>query len=118
MTVAARQRPPVGTLVLDHVAHFVPDLAAAARTLEALGFTVTAPSAQRTEQGLTGTTNICAMLDEGYLEFLAPAGDTPQARRLRAAMQRYAGVHLACFGTPAAQAEHARVGWHGFDPQP
>jgi len=118
MTAAARQRPNPGTLFLDHVSHFVPDLAAARRTLEALGFAVTPPSAQRTQDGPAGTANVCVMLDAGYLEFLAPVADTPNAARLRAAMQRYAGVHLACFGTPAAKEEHARLERHGFDPLP
>jgi hypothetical protein len=58
------------------------------------------------------------MLEKGYLEFLAPTADTPNAQRLRAAMHRYPGVHLACFGTPSAEDEHARLGWHGFDPPP
>jgi hypothetical protein len=118
MLTANRQRPPAGTLFLDHVSHFVPDLAAAAEALHALGFAVTPVSAQHTQDGLAGTSNVCVMLDDGYLEFLAPTADTPNAGRLRAAMQRYAGVHLACFGTPAAVDEHARLGGHGFEPQP
>ena len=107
-----------GELVLDHVAHFVPDLDAAARALEALGFTVTPPSAQQTQEGPAGTSNVCLMLEEGYVEFLAPTADTPNARRLRAAMQRYQGVHLCCFGTPDAEGEHLRLQTHGFEPQP
>lgn len=118
MPIAARQRPPAGTLFLDHIAHFVADLAAAAQALEALGFTVTAPSAQHTRDGPAGTSNVCVMLEQGYLEFLAPTADTPNAQRLRDAMRRYPGVHLACFGTPAASEEHARLGRHGFDPLP
>lgn len=58
------------------------------------------------------------MLEAGYLEFLSPTAATPNAARLRALMQRYAGVHLACFGTPAAEEEHARLAAHGFAPQP
>lgn len=118
MQTANRQCPPPGTLFLDHVSHFVPELDAAARALQALGFTVTPPSAQQTQDGPAGTSNVCVMLEAGYLEFLAPTTDTPNAERLRAAMQRYRGVHLACFGSPAAEDEHARLGWHGFDPQP
>jgi len=118
MQVANRQRPPAGTLFLDHVSHFVPDLEAAAAALRGLGFAVTPVSAQQTQDGPAGTSNVCVMLDEGYLEFLAPTADTPNAARLRAAMQRYPGVHLACFGTPAAEDEHARLGGHGFEPQP
>lgn len=96
----------------------MPDLRSAAQALEALGFTLTPPSAQQTQDGPAGTSNVCVMLDEGYIEFLAPTADTPNAQRLRAAMRRYPGVHLACFGTPAAEEEHARLGWHGFEPQP
>jgi hypothetical protein len=118
MQTANRQRPPPGTVFLDHVSHFVPELDAAARALQALGFTVTPPSAQQTQDGPAGTSNVCVMLEEGYLEFLAPTADTANAARLRTTMQRYPGVHLACFGTPAAEEEHARLGWHGFEPQP
>lgn len=110
--------PRPGELVLDHVSHFVPDLGAAARALRTLGFVVTPESAQRTQDGPAGTSNVCVMLAHGYLEFLAPTADTPAAARLRAAMRRYPGVHLACFGTPAAEEEHARLAAHGFAPQP
>ena len=118
MQTANRQRPPPGTVFLDHVSHFVPELDAAAGALRALGFTVTPVSAQQTQDGPAGTSNVCVMLEEGYLEFLAPTADTANAARLRTAMLRYPGVHLACFGTPAADDEHARLGWHGFEPQP
>ena len=107
-----------GELVLDHVSHFVPDLGAASRALEALGFVVTPPSAQQTQDGPAGTSNVCVMLEDGYLECLAPTMDTPNAQRVRASMQRYLGVHLVCFGTPDAAGEHARLKSHGFDPQP
>ena len=118
MQAANRQRPPAGTLFLDHVSHFVPALDAAGAALRSLGFAVTPVSAQQTQDGPAGTSNVCVMLEDGYLEFLAPTAETPNAARLRAAMQRYPGVHLACFGTPAAEDEHARLGWHGFEPQP
>jgi hypothetical protein len=58
------------------------------------------------------------MLDAGYLEFLTPTMDTPNAQRMRKSMRRYRGVHLVCFGTPAAEEEHARLERHGFAPQP
>ncbi len=118
MCAAATQIPPPGCLYLDHVSHFVPDLAAAARALEALGFAVTPVSEQRTQDGPAGTANVCVMLEHGYLEFLAPTADTPNAQRLRATMQRYPGVHLCCFGTPDADGEHRRLADHGFAPQP
>jgi len=118
MAVAAQQIPPPGSLYLDHVSHFVPDLGAAARALEALGFAVTPASAQRTQEGPAGTSNVCVMLEHGYLEFLAPTMDTPSAQRLRATMARYPGVHLCCFGTPDAEAERQRLEAHGFSPLP
>jgi hypothetical protein len=123
MGAAAQQVPPPGGLYVDHVSHFVPELGAAARALEALGFAVTPESAQRTQDGPAGTSNVCVMLEHGYLEFLAPNGsnpdaDTPNAQRLRSAMQRYAGVHLCCFGTPDAKGEQSRMQNHGFEPQP
>ena len=112
-----------GELVVDHVSHFVPELSAASHALEALGFAVTPESAQQTQDGPAGTSNVCVMLEQGYLEFLAPDGsnpdaDTPNAQRLRASMRRYPGVHLACFGTPDAPGEHRRLSDHGFGPLP
>jgi hypothetical protein len=118
MRIADRQRPPPGSLFLDHVSHFVPQPGAAGALLESLGFAVTPLSAQRTRDGPAGTANRCVMLGEGYLEFLTPTADTPNARRMRKSMRRYRGVHLACFGTPAAQEEHARLKRNGFAPQP
>jgi hypothetical protein len=118
MSAADRQRPPPGALYLDHVSHFVPDLDAAGALLERLGFAVTPVSAQVTQEGPAGTSNRCVMLAEGYLEFLTPTMDTPNAARMRKSMRRYRGVHLVCFGTPAAEEEHARLARHGFAPQP
>lgn len=118
MRVADRQRPPPGALYLDHVSHFVPSLDAAGALLEALGFAVTPVSAQVTQDGPAGTSNRCVMLRDGYLELLSPALETPNARRMRASMKRYRGVHLVALGTPAADEEHARLARHGFAPQP
>lgn len=86
--------------------------------LEALGFVVTPYSEQATQEGPAGTANRCVMLGEGYLEFLSPIADTPHARRTRAAMARYPGVHILALGTPAAAEEHARLERHGFAPLP
>jgi hypothetical protein len=118
MPIADRQRPPPGKLFLDHVSHFVPDLERARALLERLGFAVTPLSAQATQDGPAGTSNRCVMLAEGYLEFLTPTANTPNAARLRKSMRRYRGVHLVCFGTPAADEEHARLAAHGFARQP
>ncbi len=107
-----------GSLVLDHVGHFVPDLGAAAAALEALGFVLTPYSAQTTPEGPTGTANRCVMLGQGYIELLAPVADTPHARRTREAMSHHRGVHLLALGTPAAAEEHVRLARHGFAPLP
>lgn len=104
MNLAERQKPPPGTLFLDHLSHFVSDLDAAAAIFEKLGLAVTPVSAQMTPQGPLGTSNRCVMLEEGYLEILAPRPDI--------------GLRLACFGTPDAEGEHRRLSDHGFDPSP
>ncbi len=116
--IAERQKPPPGELFLDHVAHFVPDLAAAGALAQSLGFAVTDESVHRIGGAPAGTSNRCIMLEEGYVEILAPTLDTPNARRVRGLMKRHHGVHLACFGTPAAEAEHRRLADHGFQPEP
>lgn len=116
--IAQRQKPAPGELFLDHVSHFVPDLGAAAELLQRLGFAVTPPSAQVAEGRQVGASNRCVMLEQGYLEILTPTHDTPTAQRMRARIDRFVGVHLACFGTPDAEGEHRRLAAHGFEPQP
>ena len=91
---------------------------AAVALLEKLGFHSTPVSMHQVSGKPAGTSNRCVMLREGYLEILAPTLDTPNARRVRARMARYAGVHLVCYGTPSAEAEHARLAAHGFEPEP
>ena len=112
-----RQKPPPGELFLDHVAHFVPDLAAACALLEKLGFAPTPVSNHEVSGKPAGTSNRCLMLEQGYIEILAPTLDTPNATRVRAHMARYDGIHLCCFGTPSAEAEHLRLAAHGFAPE-
>ena len=85
---------------------------------EGLGFKVTPESAHQVGGKPAGTSNRCVMLEEGYLELLAPTLDTPNAQRVRERMKRFVGVHLACFGTPDAPAEQARLAAHGFEPEP
>jgi hypothetical protein len=118
MTAAERQRPPPGELCLDHLGHFVPDLDAAAAVWEKLGFVVTPTSVHQVSGKPAGTSNRCVMLDEGYIELLAPTLDTPNAQRVRDRMRLFVGVHLACFGTPDAAAEQRRLADHGFEPEP
>ncbi len=120
----ASHNPPPGKLNIDHVAHFVPHIEAASAALEQAGFTLTPFSAQshRLEPGgplvPAGSGNRCVMLREGYLEFLTPTADTPVASQLRAAIQRYTGVHLVALGTIAPELDHARLGKNGFAPLP
>jgi len=120
--IAAAQAPRPGELSLDHVAHFVPDMDNAAPWLEKLGFTLTPFSVQshRLEPGgplvPAGTGNRCVMFKRGYLECLTPVGDTPVATQLRAAMQRYIGVHSIIFGTATPALDHARLASQGFAP--
>src|ERR1700741_5501107 len=118
MTVAERQRPPAGELCLDHLGHFVPDRAAPAAVWESLGFAVPPVSVHQVGGKPAGTSNRCVMLEQGYLELLAPTMETPNAQRVRERMKSFVGVHLACFGTPDAAAEHARLGAHCFEPEP
>jgi len=118
MNVADRQRPPAGELCLDHLGHFVPDLDAAAAVWERLGFAVTPISVHQVSGKPAGTSNRCVMFEEGYIEILAPTADTPNAQRVRDRMKRFVGLHLACFGTPAAEAEHTRLAAQGFEPEP
>ena len=118
MTVAESQRPPPGELCLDHLGHFVPHLDAAAAVWETLGFKVTPTSVHQVSGKPAGTSNRCVMLEEGYLELLAPTMDTPSAQRVRERMRLFVGVHLACFGTPDAAAEQRRLADHGFEPEP
>ncbi len=120
--LSARQAPGRGEISLDHVAHFVPDMGQAAPALEKLGFTLTPFSIQshRPEPGAAlvpaGTANRCVMFGRGYIECLTPVGDTPVAGQLRAAIQRYIGVHLIAFGTAAPELDHARLAANGYAP--
>ena len=122
--IPASQPPSPGKLNIDHVAHFVPHIDAASSALEQAGFTLTPFSAQshRLEPGgplvPAGSGNRCVMLREGYLEFLTPTADTPIAKQLRTAIQRYTGLHLIAFGTADAEADHARLEKNGFTPLP
>ncbi|WP_210879863.1 VOC family protein [Roseovarius autotrophicus] len=117
-----RQTPENAEVFLDHLAHFLPDMAVAETVLEGLGFTLTPFTVQRnqTPDGYipSGTANRCAMLDNGYLEFLTRASDTALARQLEAALARYTGVHLLAMAAADAEAVTARLAREGFAPNP
>ena len=118
MNVAERQRPPAGELCLDHLAHFVPDLDAAAAVWEKLGFAVTPVSQHNVSGKPAGTSNRCVMLEEGYSNCSRRRWTRLTRSACATRMKRFVGVHLACFGTPDAAAEHARLAAHGFEPEP
>lgn len=92
--------------------------------LTRLGFTLTPFSTQshRLHEGApllpAGTANRCVMLQNGYLEFLTPTHDTPNARQLRDTIARYTGVHLIAFGTQTPAADFERLEREGFTPLP
>lgn len=115
---------PAHSPCLDHAAHFVPDIAAAAAALSNLGFTLTPLSEQshRAQEGgplvPAGTANRCVMLRDGYLEFLTPTHDTANARQLHNALARYTGMHLIAFGTETPAADFARLQREDFAPLP
>ena len=120
--IAAAQVPTPGELTLDHISHFVPDMGAASRALERLGFTLT-PFSEQSHRLIAdgplvpaGTGNRCIMLERGYLEFLTAFGDSPIADQLRAGMRRYVGIHLIAFGTAAPELDHSRLSREGFKP--
>jgi len=119
-----RRLPSGDEIFLDHVGHFVADPDSAARALAQAGFAPTPPSVQvNPDPGggpptKTGTGNVTAMLDRGYIEFLFKTAETPLAQQFEAAMARYRGLHLAAFAVADAAATHARLTDAGFRMQP
>jgi hypothetical protein len=121
MTCQTGQLPEPGEVFLDHVAHFVPAMAAAAAAMERCGFRLTPYSVQANagaDGGLvpSGTANRCAMLRRGYLEILERVSDTPLSRQLAAQVGLYTGIHLAAFSVTDADAERSRLAAAGFAP--
>ncbi len=115
----ARRLPAGDEIFLDHVGHFVRDGEAASRALARCGFAPTPISIQvnpDTAGGSqpTGTGNVTAMLERGYLEILFKTSDTPLGRELETALTRHAGVHLAAFAVANADKAHRRLAADGF----
>jgi hypothetical protein len=121
---ADRQLPLEDEIFLDHLAHFVRDPQAAGRALVRAGFAPAPLSIQSNPDPdggpprLTGTGNITVMFRRGYVEVLFKTSDTPLARELDAALDRYSGLHLAAFAVADAAAAHARLGASGFPVRP
>jgi len=119
---AGIELPRGEAIFLDHLAHWVADIHAAAALLDRLGFLVT-PYAEHVHAsgGTTvaaGSANQCVMLEAGYLEVLTPVGDTPIAEEVRAALGRYTGLHLAAFCSADAEAHGERLKKAGFPQRP
>ena len=118
------QLPAPGEKVLDHIAHWVPDLGAAGDALASLGFVLTPRCEQHAAAGPgapvrpVGAANRCVMLEAGYLEVLVPLAPTPIGHELRAGIERYVGVHLLAFGSSDTESEQARLAARGFPQRP
>src|SRR5262252_5079147 len=119
-----RQLPIGDEIFLDHVGHFVRDIAAASRALERAGFAPTPVSIQSNPDPadgppkLTGTGNVTVMFQRGYIEALFKTADTPLGRQLDAGLGRNGGVHLIAFSVADAAAAHRRLADEGFRTQP
>lgn len=118
---------PVGDQIfLDHVGWFVPDMEAAGRDFEALGFVLTPFVAQHNANPAggpplpAGTGNRCAMLGRGYLEILTtvPGVETPLAAQMQAGIDCYTGVHLIAFTVADTDGAQARLEREEFAPLP
>src|SRR4029077_16236239 len=108
-----RQLPEGGEAFLDHVGYFVPDLDAAGRKLERLGFRVSAINVQTNADASgalkpSGTSNRLAKLKFGFVELLAATHDTPLADQFRQQIARYSGLHLIALSAADMRRERAR----------
>lgn len=118
------QLPAGDAVFLDHVGHFVADPGTASCALASAGFSPTPVSVQVNPDPAggaprpTGTGNVCAMLEHGYLEVLFKTADTPLGREFDLARARYDGLHLAAFAIANADRQHARLSAAGFELQP
>jgi len=120
------QVPQGKEIFLDHIAWFVPDISAASKTFEKLGFKLTPFVAQNNLNPSggapipAGTGNRCAMLRRGYLEILTTVDGedtTPLARQLIKSVERYTGVHLVAFTVDDTETAFGRLEREGFSPQ-
>jgi hypothetical protein len=118
-----RQLPGGDEIFLDHVGHFVRDPQAASAALARAGFAPTPVSVQTTPDPAggarpTGTGNVTAMLERGYLELLFKTADTALGREFDAALERFPGLHLAAFAVADAAKAHGRLAAAGLRVRP
>jgi len=115
---AERQLPVGEEIFLDHVGHFVSDAQAAARAMTRAGFAPTPISIQTDGGQLTGTGNVTAMIERGYIEVLFRTADTVLGREFDAARARYSGLHLIAFAVADAKAAREQLASTGFKVRP
>src|SRR5215510_906302 len=115
---AERQLPLAAETFLDHVGHFIPDADAASAALSRAGFAPAPKSIQVADGQLTGTGNVTAMLERGYIEILFKTADTPLGREFETSIARYAGLHLIAFAVADAKATQAQLAANGFRVRP
>jgi Glyoxalase-like domain len=118
-----RQLPAGDEIFLDHLAHFVRDADAASRAFARCGFAPTPPSIQVNPNpdgttSPTGTGNVTAMFQRGYVEVLFKTSDTPLAREFDAAIADHAGLHLVAFAIADAAKAHRRLEQDDFAVRP
>jgi len=118
-----RQLPLRQEIFLDHVGHFVRSVDEAREALIRAGFH-TAPVSIQTNRGadgvnrLSGTGNVTAMLERGYVEVLFKTADTALGEEFDEALSKYAGVHLAAFAVADANAKSRALSEAGFRVRP
>ena len=119
-TIDADHRLPQGEeIFLDHIGHFVREPQAASQALARAGFAPTPVSVQVDGAGQpTGTGNITAMFERGYIEVLFKTADTVLGREFDAALSRHAGVHLLAFSVADAARARRRLAGAGFRMRP
>lgn len=113
-----RQLPLEAEIFLDHVGHFIPNADAASQALTRAGFAPAPKSIQVADGQLTGTGNVTAMLERGYIEVLFKTADTALGREFDASMARYAGLHLMAFAVADAKTASAQLAANGFRVRP
>ena len=114
-----RRLPQGNEIFLDHVGHFVRDPDDASQALARAGFAPTPVSVQADAAGQpTGTGNVTAMFERGYIEVLFKTADTEIGREFEASLALHAGVHLAAFSVADAEVAHARLASAGFKMRP
>ena len=115
---ANRQLPLSAEIFLDHIAHWVPDAAAAGQAMLRAGFAPT-PISVQTNPGPGGTSvpagtgNVTAMLTRGYIEVLFKTSDTPLTREFDAGL-----AHLIAFAVADARAASEHLAAAGFRTAP